>query len=416
MLLVVIVVAVVGVGVGIWMFMRRRGYIKSLEARGWQFETSPSPEITFGLTVPPFGLSFDRRTDELITGRTAGGVPFQVFEFLGVPSGRIRVATVPLGFSLPELAVSAAPPRPEIAAQAQFINGLHVASPDNVFAQEFITVAGGRLGALATHAPLDLTVDGDQIVAIGVGKEPEAIAAFTDALGGIATAVSAHDWGERRQPPVPRTHGFYREPTWSYLPSDDSWLHRVQVTTGGNNHRTSNVLTGLMFPGCSFVAFTHHWETTRIVTESDGKGGITTRTVTDHHAEEIFQVDLPFSMPPIAVSPDSRLARLFSGGTIDFELHEFNKAYDVFAKDRKYAYDIIHPRMIEYLLALPQRLSAGINGSIVRINCFGHQPAQVGYELSALAGFFNRIPPFVWQNLGLRRPEIGRLDPTGRPT
>ena len=44
----------------------------------------------------------------------------------------------------------------------------------------------------------------------------------------------------------------------------------------------------------------------------------------------------------------------FGFNDIDFESAEFSRKFYVKAKDRRWAYDIIHQRMIEYLLEAPK--------------------------------------------------------------
>jgi hypothetical protein len=41
----------------------------------------------------------------------------------------------------------------------------------------------------------------------------------------------------------------------------------------------------------------------------------------------------------------------FGYDDIDFESHEFSRKFCVRSKDKKFAYDVCHARMIEYLLA-----------------------------------------------------------------
>jgi hypothetical protein len=54
-------------------------------------------------------------------------------------------------------------------------------------------------------------------------------------------------------------------------------------------------------------------------------------------------------------------------GDIDFESIEFSKAFCVRSRDRKFAYDICHTRMMEYLLA-HRDLSLEIEGHCVALS------------------------------------------------
>ncbi|HCT45315.1 MAG TPA: hypothetical protein DF699_08890 [Phycisphaerales bacterium] len=46
-----------------------------------------------------------------------------------------------------------------------------------------------------------------------------------------------------------------------------------------------------------------------------------------------------------------KIASAFGKNDIDFESAEFSRKYYVQSESRKFAYDIIHPRMMEFLLA-----------------------------------------------------------------
>ena len=46
----------------------------------------------------------------------------------------------------------------------------------------------------------------------------------------------------------------------------------------------------------------------------------------------------------------SKIAQAVGYDDIDFESHEFSRKYCVRSKNKNFAYDIFHPRMIDYLL------------------------------------------------------------------
>ena len=51
--------------------------------------------------------------------------------------------------------------------------------------------------------------------------------------------------------------------------------------------------------------------------------------------------------------PFKRVADAFGSADINFESHEFSERFDVRCKNKKFAYDFCHARMIEYLLGKP---------------------------------------------------------------
>ena len=405
----------IGAAIGIFFIVKRQRYKKALRDRGWQLDPSPEPEIANGLLVPPFGVGLKRDTDEQVVGRTRSGVDFQVFEYEAV--GDARVVCMPLPLPLPELvAVAVGQVRTGVTLPHRDLlpSGGLLLSADPAFAQAFLALTGGPVAAFAGRYPLSLAVDGDQLTQVGAPKDPDELEAYLEALAPVAQAIhaGAAQLEQFRRPTPPKRLGFYHRPSWYYLAADDGLLSVVDHTGGGMNHRTTDVVHGELYPGCFFVAFEHHWQTQRTETSTDGNGNTTTRTVTDNHVEVIHEVTLPFAIPDLEITNDSRWGRLFRGASIDFELEEFNRAYDVRSSVPKFAHDVLHPRQIEYLMsvrAMPFTISHGR----VRIRALEHTPEAIGYELDVLAGFLARIPVFVWQDLGVNEPPL-RLSPAGR--
>jgi hypothetical protein len=63
------------------LIIRRQRYLRALRGRGWTFESRPDLDWVLDHHAPPFGLGFVRKVDEAISGTTANGVPFRVFEY-----------------------------------------------------------------------------------------------------------------------------------------------------------------------------------------------------------------------------------------------------------------------------------------------------------------------------------------------
>ncbi|GAB2612228.1 hypothetical protein [Pseudactinotalea suaedae] len=403
-----LVLLALGAGIGIFFAVKRHRYVKAIRERGWVFDSSPSPEVANGLLVPPFGVGFRRGTDEHIVGRTRSGLDFQVFEYQA--AGDARVVCMPLGIPLPEL-VATAPgqSRQGVIAQHRGMlpGGGLLLGADAAFTDAFMAVAGGPMSAFATRFPLNLSVDGDQLTQIGAPKDPDELEVYLEALAPVAGAVrsAAPQLEPFRQPQPERRLGFYHRPSWYYLASDDGLLSVVQHTGGGMNHRTSDVVHGEFLPGAWFVAFVHHWQTQRTETYTDSNGHTQTRTVTENHSEVIHEISLPFASPDLQVTNDSRWGRLFNGASIDFELAAFNDAYDVRSSVPKFAHDVLHPRQIEYLMAI-RTMPFTISGGKVRTQPPQHSAEVIAFELDVLAGFFARWPAFVWQDLGVATPPV----------
>ena len=66
-------------------------------------------------------------------------------------------------------------------------------------------------------------------------------------------------------------------------------------------------------------------------------------------------VRTPFArLPDLVVRPEGlfdKLAGVFGFDDIDFESEEFSRKYHVKSADKRFAYDVLHPRMLQMLLA-----------------------------------------------------------------
>ena len=69
----------------------------------------------------------------------------------------------------------------------------------------------------------------------------------------------------------------------------------------------------------------------------------------------ILTLPIRHYFPYVVIRPEGffdKLASAVGFNDIDFESVEFSKKYFVKSKDRRFAYDVIHPRMMEYLLSV----------------------------------------------------------------
>ncbi|MFG1911364.1 hypothetical protein [Kribbella sp. NPDC048928] len=400
-LLIVILLVVGGITWAVVALIRRQAYISSIRKHGWSFVNSPTWESVARLGNPPFGLGFDRGPDDQITGVTAGGRPFQVIEYKSSYwSGWVGMTT--LSRRLPELWITGGDTTPRygvlaqlVAAPAQLGPGWQVGALDAAYAQEALTPGlCGQLTALAARQPgVNLSIDGDQLVVLDPPrKDLDRLRPWLEQLGAIAAAIDATPLDRWMQPEPPQRLTFYHHPEWYWIGVDDSLLQFTPVNRGGSHHRTDEVVRGRDGDGPPFVAFNHHWQTTHTETSTDANGHTHTRTVTDHHVEPILGFQLPIPMPPLTVGR--------RGGGIDFESEAFNKQFGIFAQDRKYAYDVIHPRQMEYLMAA-QGLPFQISGNWVWFSPGEHSQPTIAHCSAYLRGFLGRVPRFVWRNLGL---------------
>ena len=108
----------------------------------------------------------------------------------------------------------------------------------------------------------------------------------------------------------------------------------------GSNRYAYNILSG-RYQNHEVILFDYHYQT------GSGKD-------THHYNISFFILHMTRSFPELVIGPEgffSKIAQAIGYDDIDFESHEFSRRFCVRSKDKKFAYDVCHARMIEYLLS-----------------------------------------------------------------
>lgn len=181
---------------------------------------------------------------------------------------------------------------------------------------------------------------------------------------------------------------------WQYIESVPALVDRWQSPPFGNGHSRSatDVLAG-EYRGQQVTSFQY-----RFVTGS-GKNQST-------HRFHVVAVHLPIALPWLQLTAQSgveAVAKFFGGQDIEFESAEFNDAWRVKGPPGPYAFDVIHPRMMELLMhpgAVGQSIT--IEGADMYLYAVGAQSEQYidGY-LNLLTDVIANIPRHVWDKAGL---------------
>lgn len=399
------VALVVVIAVAAFFIVRRQRYLAGVRALGWSHDSNPSLSAVADLQVPPFGLGYRRSIDELVSGTTPGGAAFRAFEYdyRGAgPKRSYRAVAIRLPFALPEVFITAADRERVGIGQdgRQFVevarDDLRAIAANAGLAEQVLAVGAPALASLkAAGGALDLSVDADHLVATGAPRKPDELRTFLAALDPVVQALSS-DSLRSLEPPGGRVPSqFYGHPDWRFG-HDDGVLDRYPVTRGGYAHRVTDLVQGLR-DGVAMDAFTHEWKTDRIETTTDSEGRTTTRTVTENHSEPVCGFVLPFSLPGLAVNGR------WLGKKVAFESADFNRVFKVRTEDLKFASDVIHPRTMEWLLAVRPR-GWTVSGRIVVFEVEAHDLLIVDECETVLRGWLGRIPRFVWTDLGLAPP------------
>lgn len=157
----------------------------------------------------------------------------------------------------------------------------------------------------------------------------------------------------------------------------------------GHSRKTTNLIYGTRGP-LEWSMFDYKYVT------GSGKNRTT-------HQVGVIAAAAAMSFPRLRMRGESFLDRIVGAvgfDDIDFESDEFSRAYYVKCDDRKRAYDLIHPQMMQYLLAVP-RYDWQFAGRTILIHKSGHyRPDQFQPIMEAIEGFLARIPEFVREDLG----------------
>src|ERR1035441_7551738 len=83
---------------------------------------------------------------------------------------------------------------------------------------------------------------------------------------------------------------------------------------------------------------------------------------------------------------------------IKFESAEFARTYRVQSKDKRFAYDVCNPQMIEYLLANPG-LQVEIQGPVILLAFEPQVPvSRIEFNLQRLVEIRTRLPEYLFTN------------------
>lgn len=401
--LIVLAVLVVIALVAVLLVIRRRRYVRALEGKGWAFASSPELSAVLDHRAPPFGLGFDRSVDESISGRTSGGTAFHVFEYTckeGGPSFHGWVASLQLARALPALFVGRDPRKgmglPEVQLDAPW--SVWAEQPEYAHRLLSPAVRAALQGFSDSGRQIDLSIDGLHLVAVGAPADPDELEAYLEALAPVATAIDGTDLAAYVVPVPPSSFGFFGRPDWTLVDSDDSLIDKYDLTRVGQRHRTERVVRSPN-DGLPLEAFVHRWQTTRTETSTDSQGKTTTRTVTENHDEAVLAIWLPGDLPRLSLNGG------WGGKRVKFELEEFNDRFAVRTSDPKFAYDVIHPRMMEFLMA-GDPPDFVIEGPVMRFSPSEHDTLFIGRCADFAHVLLARVPPFVWRDLGTERPAL----------
>ncbi len=178
-------------------------------------------------------------------------------------------------------------------------------------------------------------------------------------------------------------HGFRYSP---HDPFDLPDRYSFALFKQGHSRKASNCLDG-RYGGLPVILFDYRYRT------GSGKSQQT------HHVSALL-VRMDIHCPCLTIRPESvmdKFAAFLGFDDIDFEYDRFNRAFHVNGDNKKFAYDVCHSDMMEFLLEQPS-MTWELRGSDLllyswRMGTFDADEAARCLELAT--GFVQRIPDYL---------------------
>jgi hypothetical protein len=158
----------------------------------------------------------------------------------------------------------------------------------------------------------------------------------------------------------------------------------------GSRRYAYNVIEAVL-DGRPMHIFDHHHETY----STDSKGNRTTH----HHHRTFVCLRHDVDLGRMEVRPENfldKVGAVFGFDDIDFESEEFSRKYHVQAEDRKLAYDVFHPKMIEFFLPLGSfKVTTSGNLALFRRGSNRMSIDEIERTLLEADGFLDRLPRYL---------------------
>jgi hypothetical protein len=183
---------------------------------------------------------------------------------------------------------------------------------------------------------------------------------------------------------------------WRYIERDRELRGRFLGDPFGKGHgRDAHHILRGEHRGRQILVFEYSYK------ETHGSGD-NRRTETYHHT--VASVYMPAPKPMLQVGREG-LGRKLLGfvGVRDLQLEseQFNETFHIKTENDKFAYDILHPRMMEWMLADERALDNGFRferGDLMMWDEEKIDVAKVDRMLDYLCDILDQVPSFVWKS------------------
>jgi hypothetical protein len=206
-------------------------------------------------------------------------------------------------------------------------------------------------------------------------------------IGGIA--LSYYLKAKRRQ----ELHSFASQHGLQFSASDPFSLLGWPFTLfrKGDGRGVENVMWGPWQGKDPITAFDYWYYTES--TDSEG------RRTKSYSRFSCATIEVAAAFPALEIARENLLTRMADSmgmEDIEFESPEFNRRYNVKAKERKFAYELLDARMLDWMVEFDQQLAFEVVGN--RILAYRRRTKASGLTplIGTLVMFRDRIPRVAW--------------------
>ncbi len=220
----------------------------------------------------------------------------------------------------------------------------------------------------------------------------------------IAVVAGAAIWAARmRDKRRQEVAGWAQANGLKFLPANDHslWLRYrdFKCLQRGDNRYAYNVCLGTIGQRVT-CGFDYHYETH----STDSKG----HRQTHHHHFSAVVVDAGLPLKPLYIRPEGffdKLTEFVGFEDIDFESAEFSRKFHVTAPDRRWAFDVLHQKTMELMLACP-RFHIEFQGNQVMAYYGGKTfaPGDFSSAVKVVTEMLDLLPPGVVEELKAGSP------------
>jgi hypothetical protein len=229
------------------------------------------------------------------------------------------------------------------------------------------------------------------------GYLPILLVLVVAAGGGVIVYLAWLQEKKRRE----ELEGLAKEWGWRFDPSKDRGHDReyscFEVFRRGHGPAAYNTLNGTFeIGGRRYEAKAGDF--TYKITSGSGKN----RSTTTYHFSYVI-VHLPWRTPDLLIRREGvldRIAGVFGFSDINFESEQFSRRFHVRSPDRRFAYDVIDPRMMEFMLETnPPVIDIEAGRCCVTDGTRRWKPEEFRQRMAWLHDFFGRWPQHLKRSL-----------------